>query len=379
MAKEFIIDSYIGAGYYSKQYVRAMLANEKGKQVVAKLSSLGGDLGHAVDIHDQFAEHGNVTVEFTGFNASSSTIISLGAKKIRMSRNSYYLVHKVASWIDEFGYKNEDDLEKLIADLEKEKDENKKITLNVAKMYVDRTGKTPKQILDLMKLETWLTAEEALSWGFVDEIFDPKQKVNHLEDAHMVALIGAAGFPLPERKSLNPNTMHEENTELPKDQKSLTAFISKMFGITPKTKKNSQQDEQTPDQDKRIADLEAKIAQMETDKADPEKIKSKANVEDPEKAKKIAQLEAKLAILENPGKKNENEQPEDVSEQEDADESEKDARIAELEAQVVNLGGSVTADPDVAKSNDKSQSKPKDQFLNAVDQTREMFREMIGE
>ncbi len=37
-------------------------------------------------------------------------------------------------------------------------------------MYSRKTGKPTSGILTLMKEVTWLNAEEALGWGFIDEI-----------------------------------------------------------------------------------------------------------------------------------------------------------------------------------------------------------------
>ena len=37
-------------------------------------------------------------------------------------------------------------------------------------MYATRCKKEPKALLDLMKVGGWLTAQEALDWGFVDEL-----------------------------------------------------------------------------------------------------------------------------------------------------------------------------------------------------------------
>ena len=47
-----------------------------------------------------------------------------------------------------------------------------KIDLNIAAMYADKCKKDKQALLDLMKVGGWLTAQEALDWGFVDEICD---------------------------------------------------------------------------------------------------------------------------------------------------------------------------------------------------------------
>lgn len=218
--KEIIIDGYIGAYAYSKQFIRNELAGNSKNAVTAKISSLGGDIDHALNIHDQFIEHGNVTAELSAFVASSATLISLGAKKVRMNENSFYLIHKAMNWIDTWGSMNEDEIEELITKLENQKQELAKITLQLAKMYVKKTGKTLDEIIALMKKETWLTAEEALDWGFVDEIYTPAVATNYLENYAMIAMINANGMPEPPRKSqlakkttnefINENTLAEK-------------------------------------------------------------------------------------------------------------------------------------------------------------------------
>ncbi|MGQ7868718.1 Clp protease ClpP [Sunxiuqinia sp. sy24] len=207
MAKKIIvIDGYIGNYAYSKQFVRNELKGQGKNDVLVQISSLGGAVDHALNIYDQFIEHGNVTAELSAFVASSATLIALGAKHVRMNENSFYLIHKAMNWVDEWGYKNEDEIEELIEKLEKEKIDLAKITLQLAKMYVKKTGKELQEVVDLMKEETWLTAEEALDWGFVDEVFVPEQAVNYLENSQMVAMIAASGFPDLPRKNEQKQT-----------------------------------------------------------------------------------------------------------------------------------------------------------------------------
>ncbi len=357
MAKEIIIDSYIGPGYYSKQYIRAMLKNVTNPTI--KLSSLGGDFNHAIDMHDQIAAHGNVTIELTGFNASSSTILAIAGAKIRMSENSFFLIHKVMSWIDKWGYMNEDELQALIDGLEKEKDENAKLTLTLAKMYVKKTGKEISEILALMKKETWLTAEEALEWGFIDEIFNPAQKVNHLNNYKMVALLNAAGLPIPERKSQNSNTMDKTN-ELPKDEKSLMDAIAEFFGISPKEKSNESDDPK----DLKIAELEKENTALKAKQPEKEdKVEKTTN--DP-KDLKIAELEKENAALKA-------KQPEKEDKAEKITNDPKDLKIAKLEKENATLKTTVVQDDDTASNSDNPKSTTQNDFTAAVEGAKEVM------
>jgi ATP-dependent protease ClpP protease subunit len=215
--KKIVIDGQIGPWQYSKQFVRAMLKDSAKDEVEVNVSSLGGSVDDAIDIHGQFASHGNVTILYTGFNASSATILSLGAKKVKMSENAFYLIHKPMYSFDLWENMNEDDIDETIADLEKQKNDLGKITLVLARMYRDKTGMSIQDILSLMKEEKWLNAEEAKKLGFVDEIVKPAQAINFLDDSNRMAMVAASGYPVPGRTAKSaepvtkPETLNEES------------------------------------------------------------------------------------------------------------------------------------------------------------------------
>lgn len=206
MAKviEFDIDGYISSYGYNSRYVKSFLKEAGKDQVICHLCSLGGEFLVGVSIKDEFSKHGNVLVDISGYAASAATFIALGAKHTRMSESSFYLIHKVLSWVDAWGSMNEDQISELISNLEKVKDENEKMTLVAAKAYADKSGKSITDILNLMKQDTWLTADEAKDWGFVDEVY----KTTTLFDTSRVTeKFNALGLPRlpagPERTSSN--------------------------------------------------------------------------------------------------------------------------------------------------------------------------------
>lgn len=194
---EFDIDSYIGEWGYSNRYVKSYLNSAGKNPVTCRVCSGGGDFLMAMNIKDQFAAHGNVTVDISGYAASAATLIGLGAKHTRISNSSFYLIHKVMSWVDAWGHMNEDQIISLIIDLEKIKDENEKMTLVAAKAYADKSGKSVLDILSLMKEEKWLTAEEAKEWGFVDEIYNTTtSKINLVKVSEKFNMMGLPKLPI---------------------------------------------------------------------------------------------------------------------------------------------------------------------------------------
>ena len=196
MARKVIkIDTYIGSWGYNKNLLRYDLQDTEKDGALLEISSLGGSLFEAIDMHNQLVRHGNVEVVITGPTASAATIIALGAKKISILDNAFFLIHKVMSTVDNWGNFNEDELDKLIQDLQTLRTENQKFDQVIARIYQKKTGKPIDEILNIMKRDTWMTADEAVELGFVDKIMDPAEKYNWLISERFVAMVKGADLP----------------------------------------------------------------------------------------------------------------------------------------------------------------------------------------
>lgn len=164
------IDDYIGRWGFSRQYMRDVLAQYKGRHIDMRISSYGGNLGDGLDIRQQLIDHGDVTVYLTGFVASAATVIAMGASRICMSRYAMFLVHKCSNYIDAWGNYNADQIQRLIDDLTANKAENDRIDTVLAHMYAEKCGRKVEEIMDVLTEGRWLTAQQALEYGFIDEI-----------------------------------------------------------------------------------------------------------------------------------------------------------------------------------------------------------------
>jgi len=234
------IEGGIGAGGYSKSYVKNFFAAAGKGPVTIKVSSFGGDIDHAISIHDQIIEHGEVTILLSSFNASAGTLITLGAKHITMNSNGFYLIHKALSWIDTWGNMNPDDIDALIESLQKDKKDLETVTLVLAKMYAKKSKKTTTEILNLMKEETWLNAEQALAWGFVDEIVEPARKENLLQNQRLVTMLNYSELPIPgtlmQTEDPTPGIIATVTSSMKKIINSIftmkqLAFLNKLLGV----------------------------------------------------------------------------------------------------------------------------------------------------
>ena len=281
------IDGQIGPYGYSKQYVRQALEAYKGKPVNVRVNSLGGSLDDALDIAARFNEHGDVTVFMFGYCASAATVLALGAKKTVIDENAFYLVHKVMNWVDIWDTLNADQLQDLIDELEKNKRDNEKMDLVLAKMYAKKSGHTANEIMAVLKEAVWLTADEAKNWGFVDEIGAGIQ----YKPAGIENKLNAFGLPLPKPRENKLSAIDKIKNMF---NKNVSAMLTNYLNLNALLKVEGFEDKEnsvsmTADQLTAIDnELKANAAAIESLKADNE---AKENT--------IKELQEKVAALEN--------------------------------------------------------------------------------
>ena len=216
------LKGFVGGYDFDADYVDYILGKNAGKEVHVLIDSLGGKSNTALSIFSAFKRHGNVNVHFVGMNASAATIASLGAKHITMDSSAMYLVHKCSIGFFEWGQMNSDDLQHLIQGIEQQKADLDKLDANIAQMYAARCKKESSELLDLMKAGGWLTAQEALSWGFVDELTDYEDEEAPVLTDAVANAMASAGIPIPNM----PLMATPEKSAIARFFNSLAAFFT---------------------------------------------------------------------------------------------------------------------------------------------------------
>lgn len=223
------LKGFVGGSDFDKGHVDDTLNENAGKPVTVLIDSLGGSLATALSIAASFRNHGDVTVHFVGFNASAATIASLGAKHISIDAHAMYLVHQCSTQFFEWASLNASQLQERIAHLEQAKSDLEKMDANVASMYAEKCKKQVCDLLVLMKKGGWLTAQEALDWGFVDEITNiAEDAAPELTDA-VASAMASVGMPIP-----NMPTAIPEQSQFAKFLSALTAFFKPQTAEEPK-------------------------------------------------------------------------------------------------------------------------------------------------
>ena len=147
--------------------------NGGGKEVAeltVRICSPGGSLSEGLAICALFRDHGNVHAYIQGMTASAATVLAMGAKKVSMSSESVILVHNASYMLLEWEQANKERLAEKQEEYEGLRRDLSTLDGVMARLYAKRSGRSEEEMSSLMTDERWLSAEEALSLGLVDEI-----------------------------------------------------------------------------------------------------------------------------------------------------------------------------------------------------------------
>ena len=152
----------IGSGTLSSTYLHQQLEAAAGQDVDVHISSVGGSAFDAIAIYDLLKKYtGNVTTYIDALAASAASIVAMGGKKVIMSKYALLMIHK--PMVGSGG--NADELLKDVQMLNV-------VQSRLAQIYMDKTGLDGVTVNSLINAVTWLSADQALDLGFIDEIED---------------------------------------------------------------------------------------------------------------------------------------------------------------------------------------------------------------
>lgn len=128
------------------------------------IQSPGGFVSDGLAIYNALRRHeARVEVEIAGVAASMASAIAMAGDRITIPENGMLMIHD--PWDVAVGNATE---------MRKKADTLDKFADSLAGIYARRTGLPDDEIRDMMHDETWMSAEEALEKGFVDETIEPR-------------------------------------------------------------------------------------------------------------------------------------------------------------------------------------------------------------
>ncbi|WP_336810927.1 head maturation protease, ClpP-related [Bosea sp. MMO-172] len=162
---ELVLTGTVGAYWFEDGFTAAEVSGALARlgretDIVARLNSGGGIATEGTAIHAAFAAHkGKVDIVVEGIAASAASIIAMAGDSITMALGAVMMIHDAST----IAFGDAGELQKRLGELDA-------ISGSMASIYADRTGKPAAEMRDLMKAETWFTAEDAVEAGFADAV-----------------------------------------------------------------------------------------------------------------------------------------------------------------------------------------------------------------
>lgn len=149
-------------------------------EIVLHLSTPGGSVSDGLAIYNALVSHSaKVTARVEGWTASMGTILALAGETVQMYDNALFMIHyplmgafgnakylrEQADWLDRVGGIMET-------------------------IYMPRATKTEAELQAALDAETYLSAADALEWGFVTEVLVAQQAAAACADPDVFAALG---------------------------------------------------------------------------------------------------------------------------------------------------------------------------------------------
>ena len=156
-----IAESFWGDTVSAKE-VTEYLAGLDVENIDVYINSNGGVVDTAIAISNALRRHkAKVTVNIDGIAASAATLITCAGDTVRMPKNALFMIHNPST----IAMGDSEEMRKKADVLEKYKN-------SITETYLQKVNIDKEKLSELMDNESWLSAEEALKYGFIDEIIE---------------------------------------------------------------------------------------------------------------------------------------------------------------------------------------------------------------
>lgn len=146
------------------QDVKSILdSTPENEQIDVYINSGGGHVTAGQEIYSLLRQDKRVRIHIQGMACSAASIVAMAGKS-DMSPVAMLMIHNVSG-----GAQGD------FHEMEKAQRELKAMNEALANAYVEKTGMDRDTLLKMMDRETWLTANQCLEHGFIDEIDKPAQ------------------------------------------------------------------------------------------------------------------------------------------------------------------------------------------------------------
>lgn len=152
-------DSWFG-GISAKQFADDLKAIGSVKKLDLRINSYGGDVFEGLAMYRLLVENSaKITVHIDGIAASIASVIAMAGDEIRIAEAGQMMIHN--AWGVAIG--DAETMRTTAGLLDT-------TSTAICDVYVSRTGRAAADIQAMMDAETWLTADEAVEFGFANSV-----------------------------------------------------------------------------------------------------------------------------------------------------------------------------------------------------------------
>lgn len=216
-----MVKDFFGETYVSPAKVSDALKEANGDDLQLAISSNGGDVYVGAEIYTMLKQYpGKVTGVIQGLAASAASVIAEACDHLVISPAGQMMIHNVHT-ADE-GNKHEFEYMANVLDTADQ---------SIVNVYVNKTGKKPEEIEQMLDNSTYLTAQQAVEQGFADEILT--------DDSEVPLVLNSLDNQIPSRKAVE----------------SILPFIKDQLKPPKAKEKKNENDKKITDQLKADSDL----------------------------------------------------------------------------------------------------------------------------
>lgn len=151
----------------------ALINAEPGEEIEVHVNSGGGSVMAGQEMYSLLRENPNVTIVIQSMAGSAAGVVAMAGKN-KISPVAMVMIHNVSMHGASGDYH----------DMQKNAEILKQMNAALAAAYTEKSGKSQEEVLRLMDKETWLTANQCLEYGFVDEIMKEEKNGSYFTNSY---------------------------------------------------------------------------------------------------------------------------------------------------------------------------------------------------
>lgn len=159
---DVLLYDYIGWPFNDEREFVQMLSGLKQNKITIRINSPGGDVFSANAIYNAIKAHPSKPItRIESLAASAASYIAMAGSQKQAYKNTMLMIHEpmTGMWGNQY-------------ELRETADILEQISGQMIDMYADNTNIGKREIKEMLKAETWMTAKVAKEKGFIDTIIE---------------------------------------------------------------------------------------------------------------------------------------------------------------------------------------------------------------